>query len=165
VLVDFITANRDALIAGDHEIPDQFEGRPFRAAEVFNDVTTTWFVNGVDPDARSAFAVNTCNGCHSMLETGTFFQHVSGFIDGPAALSPFLRGITLPDPQTEVPRTFNDLLRRKVDLEAIVCPAEPTVSLRHGISACTEAAGCDRAWHDQRAICFSPSARSIAWNS
>jgi hypothetical protein len=59
---------------------------------------------------------------------------VSGFIDGPAALSPFLPGITLPDPQTEVPRTVNDLLRRKVDLEAIVCPAQPTVSLRHGIS-------------------------------
>lgn len=134
VLVDFITANRDALIAGTYDIPDQFAGRPFRAAEVFNGVTTTWFVNGVDPDARSAFALNTCNGCHSLLETGTFFQHVSRAIDGPAALSPFLRGITLPDPQTEAPRTFNDLLRRRADLEAIVCPAEPSVSLRHGIS-------------------------------
>jgi hypothetical protein len=25
------------------------------------------------------------------------------------------------------------MLRRRTDLEAIVCPAQPTVSLRHGI--------------------------------
>lgn len=132
VLADFITAHRDAVIAGTYDVPDQFEGRPFQAAEVFNDAT--WFVNGVDPDARSAFAINTCNGCHSIAETGTFFQHVLRVLDGPAELSPFLRGVTVLDPLTEAPRTFNDLLRRKTDLEAIVCPTQPTVSLRHGIS-------------------------------
>lgn len=37
-------------------------------------------------------------------------------------------------PFTQEARTFNDLLRRRQDLEAIVCPPEPTVSLRHGIA-------------------------------
>jgi hypothetical protein len=48
-------------------------------------------------------------------------------------LSPFLTGVTVPDPITRQPRSFNDMLRRRTDLEAIVCPAQPTVSLRHGI--------------------------------
>jgi hypothetical protein len=134
LLTSFMTANRDAVIAGTFDIPDQFAGRPFRAAAVFNGDTTGWFLNVIDPDLRSAFAINTCNGCHSLQETGTFFRHVSGGDNGPFSLSPFLRGNTIPDPITQEPRPFDDLRRRKEDLEAIVCPAVPSVSLRHGIS-------------------------------
>jgi len=39
----------------------------------------------------------------------------------------------VPDPVTGQPRSFNDMLRRRTDLEAVVCPPAPTVSLRPGI--------------------------------
>jgi hypothetical protein len=131
-LSNFIASNRDAILAGTHTVPDTFEGRPFRAGAVFAGEDQTWSPSNVDAATRSAFAISTCNGCHSS-ETNTFFQHVSTFDTGTAALSPFLRGATVPDPITGEPRTFNDLRRRREDLEAIVCPAEPTTSLRRGI--------------------------------
>jgi hypothetical protein len=140
-LAGFITANRDSIIAGTHIVPDQLDGQPFRAGAVTNDESTTWVASGVDPEARRDFALSTCNGCHSPQETGTFFQHVSIFGTGTAALSPFLRGTTIGDPVTGEPRTFNDLRRRAEDLASIVCPAVtsrggaamPRASLRHGI--------------------------------
>jgi hypothetical protein len=47
---------------------------------------------------------------------------------GEAALSTFLTGVTVADPMTGLPRSFNDLGRRNADLTAIVCP-DPGVSL------------------------------------
>jgi concanavalin A-like lectin/glucanase superfamily protein len=131
-LDDFIATNRDAILAGTQTVPDQFDGHPFRAGAVRNGDPGIWRGFDIDPDAREAFAISTCNGCHSD-ETGTFFQHiVPPFFFG-IGLSPFLTGVTVPDPVTSQPRSFNDLLRRKTDLEAMVCPEQPTVSLRHGI--------------------------------
>jgi hypothetical protein len=131
-LSDFIASNRDSILAGTHTVPDTFEGRPFRAGAVLAGDDEIWSPFNVDSATRSAFAISTCNGCH-WSETGTFYEHVSVSDTGTAALSLFLRGGTLPDPVTGEPRTFNDLRRRREDLEAIVCPAEPTTSLRHGI--------------------------------
>lgn len=130
-LGDFITANRDAIFAGTQTVPDQLDGHPFRAGSVRNGDPGIWRPFDVDPDAREAFAISTCNGCHSMEETGTFFQHISQDFFGFTGMSPFMTGVTVPDPITRQPRSFNDLLRRRTDLEAIVCPAQPTVSLRH----------------------------------
>ncbi|HEX7839257.1 MAG TPA: LamG domain-containing protein, partial [Kofleriaceae bacterium] len=126
-LGDFITANRDAILAGTHTVPDQLGGHPFRAGAMFDLNVPTWHAPGVDPEARHAFALATCNGCH-LTETGTFMEHVVPFGQGVAALSSFLRGGPVTDPVTGDPRTFNDMLRRRQDLEAIVCPPAPTVS-------------------------------------
>jgi hypothetical protein len=131
-LSNFINANRDVILAGTHTIPDQFAGQPFQAGAIASDGSARWFPPFVDLQVRHAFAIGTCDGCHSVDETGTFFQHISNLTFEP--LSPFLRGGTVRDSITGETRTFNDLLRRRQDLEAIVCPPEPTVSLRHGIA-------------------------------
>lgn len=81
-----------------------------------------WSAAGVrNNDARHQFALSTCNGCHRN-ETSTGFVHV-GFPAGPgqpAQLSGFLRGVVAPDPvRPETLRVFNDLERRKRDLELL----------------------------------------------
>ena len=64
----------------------------------------------------------TCNGCHSSQEAGVSFQHVKGRqANAVAQLSPFLTGTTVNDIFTGVPRTFNELERRRVRLHDIVC--------------------------------------------
>lgn len=87
----------------------------------------------IDPEVRHRFALNTCSGCHRD-ETGVGFLHV-GFpeasrdrdivsrgLGAPAFLSAFLvGGDPIQDPLTEgVSRSFNDLERRKADLEALL---------------------------------------------
>jgi Concanavalin A-like lectin/glucanases superfamily len=127
-LASFINTNAAAIIAETHEVPEQLDGQPFRAGAVFNDLNT-WFAPGVaDNEARHHLALNTCNGCHSSAETGTFFLHVKPrFFGDEAGLSGFLTGITVNDPVTGQPRTFNELARRSADLKAVVCsdPAAP----------------------------------------
>ncbi|MGI9443047.1 MAG: hypothetical protein ACR2N1_11315, partial [Rubripirellula sp.] len=87
----------------------------------------------IDPEVRHRFALNTCSGCHRD-ETGVGFLHV-GFpeasrdrdivsrgLGAPAFLSAFLvGGDPIQDPLAEgVSRSFNDLERRKADLEALL---------------------------------------------
>lgn len=87
----------------------------------------------LDPEVRHRFALNTCSGCHRD-ETGVGFLHV-GFPEAsrdrdvvsmglgePAFLSTFLvGGDPIPDPLASgVSRSFNDLERRKTDLEALL---------------------------------------------
>jgi hypothetical protein len=138
-LASYINANAEAIVAETHTVPTAFQGQPFQAGAVFNDLGT-WFAPGVDPEARHHFALNTCNGCHSNEETGTLFLQVSPRFPGnEATLSGFLTGISIADPVTHVPRTFNDLHRRNLDLTAIVCPspaakAAVKTTLRKGIS-------------------------------
>jgi hypothetical protein len=135
-LAAFINANQAAIIAETHVVPAQFNGQPFGAGAIFNDLGT-WFAPGVDNEARHHFALNTCNGCHSTAETGVTFLQISPRFPGTAAtLSGFLVGTTVSDPVTGAPRTFSDLGRRKIDLQAIVCPssgARTTTTLRKGI--------------------------------
>jgi hypothetical protein len=135
-LATFINQNQAAIIAETHTVPDTFQGAPFLAGAVFNDLTA-WSAPGVDPEARFHFSVNTCNGCHSGAETNTPFLQITPRFPGAgeATLSGFLTGTTVPDPQTGQPRTFNDLHRRAVDLQNIVCaPAPAKTTLRKGIS-------------------------------
>jgi hypothetical protein len=125
-LATFINANEASIIAETHTVPELFQGQPFLGGAVFNDLTT-WFAPGINNnEARHHFALNTCNGCHSSQETGTFFLQVSPrFTGSEAFLSGFLTGITVSDPVTGQPRTFNDLGRRATDLRQIVCPNQP----------------------------------------
>jgi len=111
------------------DFPD-FESRTFTTNPLigpFSDIP--WSAAGiVDNDARHAFALNTCNGCHRD-ETGTAFLQV-GFppdhdlprtLASPAALAAFLTGTEVPDPvDADTIRSFNDLDRRKQDLEALI---------------------------------------------
>jgi hypothetical protein len=135
-LASYINANQAAIIAETHTVPAQFNGQPFRAGTVFNRLDT-WLAPGVDPEARFHFSVNTCNGCHSLFETGAVFTQI--FPRAPfteAHLSGFLIGRTVSDPVTGLERTFNDLGRRNADLGAVVCTDPRAVSpatLRRGI--------------------------------
>ncbi len=136
-LASYINANQDAIIAEKHTVPALFNGVPFQAGAVFNDLST-WFAPGVDSDARFHFALNTCNGCHSSSETGTFFTQIQPrFALEEASVSSFLSGTTINDPATGQPRTLNDLARRNADLKAVVCtdPSTPIApaQLRKGI--------------------------------
>ncbi|MDA7893701.1 hypothetical protein N9B38_02190 [bacterium] len=87
----------------------------------------------VDPVVRHRFALNTCSGCHRD-ETGVAFLHI-GFseasrdrdvgstgLGGSALLSTFfVGGDPIKDPIAEnVSRSFNDLERRKADLEQLL---------------------------------------------
>ena len=126
-LAAFINANESAIIAEQHTVPATFQGSPFLGGAVHNNLNA-WSAPGINNnEARHHFSLNTCNGCHSASETGTFFLQVNPRFPGSEAqLSGFLTGITVSDPVTFEPRSFNDLARRKADLTQLVCaPASP----------------------------------------
>jgi len=131
-LASYINANQAAIIAETHTVPSVFNGQPFQAGAVFNNLSS-WFAPGVDNNARHHFALNTCNGCHSTQETGTFFLQIAPRFPGSeAGLSGFLTGITISDPVTFQSRTFNDLGRRNADLKAIVCAGSASQAAASG---------------------------------
>jgi hypothetical protein len=136
-LAAYINANQPQILAETHTVPELFDGQPFKAGAVFNDLRT-WFAPGVDTEARHHFAINTCNGCHAAQETGTVFLHIVPRAPGqPAPRSRWLTGTIVDDPATGRPRTFSDLGRRKADLKSIVChgPGMPAAeTLQKGIS-------------------------------
>jgi hypothetical protein len=121
-VADFVNAESAAIRAGRYMVPLVFEGAPFRGGSSLNSLGA-WIAPGiVDPEARHLFSLNTCNGCHGASETGTEFLHVGPRAEGSmAGLSGFLQGIALADAVTGELRTFNDLQRRKADLEGLVC--------------------------------------------
>jgi hypothetical protein len=62
-LADFVNQNEAAIIAETHTVPEQFEGSPFLAGSVFNDLIE-WGSFGIqNNEARFHFSVNTCNSC------------------------------------------------------------------------------------------------------
>jgi hypothetical protein len=131
-LASFINTNQAAIIAEQHTVPPVFQGQPFQGGAIFNDLGA-WFAPGVDPEARHHFSLNTCNGCHSAQETGVPFLQISPRFPGAeAGLSGFLTGTTISDPLTGQPRVFNDLLRRRLDLEAVVCGGSGAAPLTLG---------------------------------
>lgn len=120
---DYVNQNAADILNGTHVVPLQFAGAPFRGGSSDGDDLTAHFrANGIlDNDARHIFSLNTCVACHTD-ETGTnFFQAGPRSPGQPTFLSGFLTGISLPDPvDPSVTRTFNDLKRRVVDLEALL---------------------------------------------
>jgi hypothetical protein len=126
-LADFTNQNAAAIInvipgAPSTTVPDQFQGAPFLAGSIFNDLIV-WNAFGImDPEARFHVSLNTCNGCHGP-ETNTGFLMVNPRFPGQEAfLSGFLTGTTVRDPFTGQLRVLNDLARRRADLTAVVCP-------------------------------------------
>ena len=155
-LATLINANEASLLAGTFDFPDSFLGAsslagPFVEAD-FPDfakrsfvtfdqgeggLEIPWSAAGIHSnDARQAFAVGTCGGCHRN-ETGTDFIHV-GFpaehrlprtLGRPAALSGFLTGIALSDPvDGTTSRSFGDLERRRLDLTQLIRSFSPMPS-------------------------------------
>jgi hypothetical protein len=123
---DFVNQNAPAIISlvpggTGNTVPARFQGQPFQAGAVFNDLIQ-WSAPGIlDPEARFHASMNTCNGCHGP-ETNTFFLMINPRFPGSeASLSPFISGTTVFDPFTGQIRTLNDLARRRVDLTALVC--------------------------------------------
>jgi len=103
---------------------------------VFNDLST-WSAPGVDPPPPP-LRPHTCNGCHSSDETNVVFLQIEPrFLGSESFLSAFLVGGAVRDRFTQEPRFFDDLGRRKVDLEAFMCPTSslrPTANLRKGFA-------------------------------
>lgn len=147
-LAALINDNTADLLDGRYEFPASLAGPsslagPFQETDFpdWADRTFTWSVLGgpfmdipwsaadiADNDARHAFALNTCGGCHR-VETGTPFLQVGFPVDhdlprslgAPAELAGFLTGIEIEDPvDPGVLRSFDDLERRREDLVELI---------------------------------------------
>ncbi len=120
-LASYMTANTAAIKAQTHVVPASFEGQPFAAPNIFNNIDF-WNAPGItDSLLRHRFSLNTCNGCHG-AETSTGFLHVNPRSVGQeASLSGFLTGEQVPDPITGVSRTLNDLQRRSNGFRSFLC--------------------------------------------
>lgn len=127
-----------ASLAGPFKADDfpDFGARSFTTIELVPEIyDVPWSAAGIaSNDARHAFALDTCSGCHRS-ETGTGFLHV-GFPDdphAPAALSGFLTGIDIADPVVPATtRSFGDLARRRADLETLLASFAPGRGGRRG---------------------------------
>ncbi|MHC4392515.1 MAG: hypothetical protein ACYS22_14540 [Planctomycetota bacterium] len=113
-MADMINQNAAAIIAGRFAVPANLNGGA-------SPVNMTWNAPNISNlDARHAFAVNTCNGCHGS-ESGTGFTHVkTRNLGSEARLSGFLTGTTVSDPVSGAPRPFSDLSRRARDLSDVL---------------------------------------------
>jgi hypothetical protein len=125
-LASFVNTNEAAVLGGTHRVPLAFLGAPFRGGAA--PAPAAWNAPGVtNLDARQAFAVATCNGCHT-AETGARFVHVAPRAAGvETRLSGFLTGTTVEDPVTSGPRTFNDLARRADDFRQLLASSEADI--------------------------------------
>lgn len=122
---DFINTNEAAILAGTFTVPLSFQGAPFRAGAIVNNIDF-WAAAGVrNNNARHKFSLNTCNGCHG-AETNTGFLQIQprGATEA-SALSGFLTGVTVLDPVNGASRRFNDLARRANDLRTLACVVAP----------------------------------------
>jgi len=135
-LRDFINSHEAKILAGGQGIPTQYpDGVPFVTGHFVQGAGLSWNADGINNlEARHRFSVGTCIGCHT-LETDTRFVHIEPRGRGEvAALSNFLTGAGMPmsDPVSGVPRTFNDLLERRMKLDAdanLTCESRNEVAL------------------------------------
>jgi hypothetical protein len=128
-LVSYVDMNAAQIIAQKHNVPEEFpagSGQRFLGGSALTDFGVFWDDPTAPPpianrEARHMFSLQTCNGCHAG-ETNTVFTHVKEAPFGSNVnLSGFLTGITVNDPSDGSPtRNFNDLLRRKEDLDALI---------------------------------------------
>jgi hypothetical protein len=125
LLADYVSENETSILAEVHDVPPLFKEQGFQAGAIFNPLSS-WRLPGMfNPEARHKFALNTCNGCHSAEETGTFFLMVFPRSSGQqSGLSGFLTGTTVFDRSTGMLRQFRELSRRNRDLRIQVCPPE-----------------------------------------
>jgi hypothetical protein len=108
-LVNFLNANESAVLAGTHTLPASLI-----AGSSLNNLSDWTGLTGVNrEDVRHAFAISTCNGCHGVEAESGFLQIQVRGQGQEASLSQFLEG-----------PTFNDLGRRKADMESLLCAAQ-----------------------------------------
>jgi hypothetical protein len=149
-MADFINTHTAAVEASTYKVELLEAGKHFAAgkAHTINPFSYHW--DGAPPppnpsfivsdSARFIFSLNTCSGCHGgEANTGNFMHVAPGGLTGvPAILSGFLKGnppmsaggFIVTDranrpPPIGKPRAFNDLERRKLDLQKLIsCPCK-----------------------------------------
>lgn len=91
-LGQWVARHEREVLAGQHNLPRKYRGRPFLAgAAPVPQVPVPWQVPGASEEVRHAFAMATCSGCHKS-EAGTNFLHVRNRYAGtPSQLSDFLQ--------------------------------------------------------------------------
>jgi hypothetical protein len=160
-MANFVNTNEALVLIDRHEVPEEYLTKKFLAGKshilnAFNyhwdgtDVPGPGFIS--NDDARFKFSLNTCSGCHGGdAFTGNFMHVGPGFGAGgvPATLSSFLTGappfsstpFVVPDRANRPPgamREFNDLERRKIDLEKLAsCGCKTRTRLPFIVSALT----------------------------
>jgi hypothetical protein len=81
----WVERHADAILAGRHEVPRRYRGRPFLAgASPVPLEAGPWQVPGAPEDVRRAFSEATCGGCHK-AETDTDFLHLRNRDPGKAS--------------------------------------------------------------------------------
>ena len=121
-LARYITTNQRTILNGSALLPADFEGAPFQAGEA-STVVDMWEAPDIDLDARYAFSLATCNGCH-FNETHARFHHVVPREAGTqSAISRFLSGQVIADYISEKQLRQHELTRRQMQLETLYCPA------------------------------------------
>lgn len=118
----YVNANEAQILGGTHTVPFTFEDVSFRGGGIENQIDFWSAPNIANPTARHLFSLGTCNGCHG-AETGTFFLHINPREPGQvAALSGFMTGIDVVDPDDgSTTRTFGDISRRRKRVRDILC--------------------------------------------
>ncbi|HEY9421870.1 MAG TPA: hypothetical protein VIW92_10695 [Thermoanaerobaculia bacterium] len=117
----YVNGNEPAILAHSHIVPLSWGGNPFRGGASPHSLDLGWdgpppaCTSITNPQARHAFSLDTCSGCHGD-ETATFFKHVEPRLPGAAStLSTFLTGGSATD-LCGLTHNFGDIERRRVDL-------------------------------------------------
>jgi hypothetical protein len=147
IMANFVNTNTANVEANTYTIEAIEAGKPFLAGKAHTLNPSTYHWNGstaagpefiTSDSARFILSLNTCSGCHGGEANTGNFMHVApaGITGTPALLSGFLKGnpplssggfVVTDRANRPVPpgkaREFNDLERRKLDLEKLVsCP-------------------------------------------
>lgn len=141
-LASYVNTNAAAILAHTHVVPLSWSSQTFRGGASPHSLELGWdgpppsCTSIADPEARHAFSLDTCSGCHGD-ETGIFFRHVAPRGPGvPSALSSFLTGGSATDICGRS-HNFGDIERRRVDLcqllekTCLQIDAEPVVTFVH----------------------------------
>ncbi len=98
-LVSWINANEDAIINKSYETPPNLTGGASQP-------TRPLLLQGVKASVRTAFAEETCAGCHQLEHPAVDVNfHYSPFRSGIAKLSPFMHNPAAPDTDELAHRT------------------------------------------------------------
>lgn len=120
---NYVNTNQAQILAGQHEVPLTWLGKPFRGGSSDGEPASGHFEAPgiVSNEARHRVSFLTCVGCHTNETGAGFFQIGLRSLGSPSMPSGFLTGITQPDPVVPTTkRHFNDLERRQKDLAALL---------------------------------------------
>jgi hypothetical protein len=138
----YVNTNAAAILANNYVVPLIWSGSPFRGGAAPNNLDLKWdgpppiCTSITDPNARAAFSLNTCSGCHGPETATTFLQVSTRNFGSESVKSGFLTGVSVTD-MCGVNHNFNDVERRRVDLCQLLnktCTevnAEPVITFVH----------------------------------